>query len=70
MSPVLARLEIVQAPGLAEEELVAPMGIALVSIPTEIFEYNAVRDFMGSLGFVNYGSEGRVVDTAAVPTRK
>jgi len=52
------------------KDLVAPMGIALVSIPTEIFEYNAVRDYMGSLGFVNYGSEGRVLDTAAAPTRK
>jgi hypothetical protein len=52
------------------KDLVAPMGIALVSIPTEIFEYNAVRDYMGSLGFVSYGSEGRVLDTAAAPARK
>lgn len=31
-----------------------------------IFEYNAVRDFVQSLGFVNYVAEGRVMDTAAV----
>ncbi|MGZ5423563.1 MAG: bifunctional metallophosphatase/5'-nucleotidase [Candidatus Aminicenantales bacterium] len=29
-----------------------------------IFEYNAVRDYMKSLGFVFYRSEGRVIDTA------
>jgi 5'-nucleotidase / UDP-sugar diphosphatase len=52
------------------KDLVAPMGIALVSIPTEIFEYNAVRDYLGSLRFVNYGSQGRVLDTAAALTRK
>jgi len=46
------------------KNLVAPMGITLVSIPTGIFEYNAVRDYMKSLRFVNYGSEGRVVDTS------
>jgi 2',3'-cyclic-nucleotide 2'-phosphodiesterase (5'-nucleotidase family) len=34
-----------------------------------IFEYNAVRDFVQSLGFVNYVSQGRVIDTAAVPAR-
>ncbi len=37
-------------------------------VPT-IFEYNAVRDFVQSLGFVNYVSEGRVMDTAALPAR-
>jgi len=46
------------------KNLVAPMGITLVSIPTEIFEYSAVCDYMKSLRFVNYGSEGRVVDTS------
>ena len=30
-----------------------------------IFEYNAVRDYMQSLGMVRYVSEGRVIDTAA-----
>jgi 5'-nucleotidase/UDP-sugar diphosphatase len=45
-------------------ELVEPLGISLVSVPTGIFEYNAVCDFMKSLRFVNYGLEGRVVDTA------
>jgi 5'-nucleotidase len=34
-----------------------------------IFEYNAVRDYMQSLGFVKYVSEGRVIDTAALPAR-
>ncbi|HSA97233.1 MAG TPA: 5'-nucleotidase C-terminal domain-containing protein, partial [Acidobacteriota bacterium] len=29
-----------------------------------IFEYNAVRDFMQSLRFVRYESQGRVIDTA------
>lgn len=47
------------------KNLVAPMGITLVSIPTEIFEYNAVRDYMRSLRVVDYASEGRVIDTAA-----
>ncbi len=46
------------------QDLVEPMGISLVSIPTGIFEYNAVCDFMKSLRFVNYKSEGRVVDTS------
>jgi 2',3'-cyclic-nucleotide 2'-phosphodiesterase (5'-nucleotidase family) len=44
-------------------------GGQMVKIDTGIFEYNAVRDFVQSLGFVNYVSEGRVIDTAAVPTR-
>lgn len=52
------------------KDLVAPMGIALVSIPTEIFEYTAVRDYMSSLRFVHYGSEGRVLDTASAATAK
>jgi len=47
------------------KNLVAPLGIELVSIPTEIFEYDAVCDYMKSLRFVNYGSEGRVRDTSA-----
>ena len=34
-----------------------------------IFEYDAVRDFVESLGFVNYVSEGRVMDTAAIAAR-
>jgi 2',3'-cyclic-nucleotide 2'-phosphodiesterase (5'-nucleotidase family) len=32
-----------------------------------IFEYNAVRDFMRSLRFVKYESQGRVIDRAATP---
>jgi len=32
-----------------------------------IFEYDAVRDYAQSLGFVKYVSEGRVLDTAALP---
>jgi 5'-nucleotidase, C-terminal domain len=36
----------------------------LTAIPTGLFEYNAVRDFMKSLGRVRYVAEGRVVDTA------
>jgi hypothetical protein len=39
------------------------VGGSLVKINTEIFEYNAVRDYMSSLRFVNYKSEGRVKDT-------
>ncbi len=35
-----------------------------------IFEYNAVRDFMRSLRFVNYKSEGRVKDTTPVAAVK
>jgi len=30
-----------------------------------IFEYTAVRDYMHTLGFVKYESQGRVIDTAA-----
>jgi 5'-nucleotidase/UDP-sugar diphosphatase len=40
------------------------VGGSLVKIDTGIFEYNAVRDYMSSLRFVNYKSEGRVKDTA------
>jgi 2',3'-cyclic-nucleotide 2'-phosphodiesterase (5'-nucleotidase family) len=40
------------------------VGGSLVKINTGIFEYNAVRDYMRSLRFVNYKSEGRVKDTA------
>jgi len=39
------------------------VGGALVKIDTGIFEYNAVRDYMRSLRFVVYNSEGRVKDT-------
>jgi len=37
----------------------------LTAIPTGISEYTAVHDFMKSLGFVFYRSEGRVLDLAA-----
>jgi 2',3'-cyclic-nucleotide 2'-phosphodiesterase (5'-nucleotidase family) len=40
------------------------VGGSLVKIDTGIFEYNAVRDYMRSLRFVVYRSEGRVKDTA------
>jgi 2',3'-cyclic-nucleotide 2'-phosphodiesterase (5'-nucleotidase family) len=40
------------------------VGNSLYKIDTGILEYNAVRDYMKSLRFVNYKSEGRVVDTA------
>jgi 2',3'-cyclic-nucleotide 2'-phosphodiesterase (5'-nucleotidase family) len=40
------------------------VGNSLYKIDTGIFEYNAVRDFIKSLHFVNYKSEGRVVDTS------
>ena len=33
-----------------------------------IFEYNAVRDYIQSLGFVKYVSEGRVIDMAPATT--
>jgi 5'-nucleotidase len=32
------------------------------SMPTGLFEYNAVRDYMAGLGTLNYGIEGRIVD--------
>ena len=37
----------------------------LQAYPTGIFEYTAVHDYMKSLGFVFYKSEGRVIDLAA-----
>ena len=40
------------------------VGGVLVKIDTGIFEYSAVRDYMRSLRFVVYKSEGRVKDTA------
>jgi 2',3'-cyclic-nucleotide 2'-phosphodiesterase (5'-nucleotidase family) len=43
-------------------------GGQLTSISTGLFEYNIVRDFMRSLRFVHYRSEGRIRDTAAVST--
>lgn len=44
-------------------------GGQLQSIPTGIFEYTAVRDFMRGLKTVNYSSQGRVRDTAASAAR-
>ena len=43
-------------------------GGQLVSIPTNLNEYTIVRDYMRSLRFVRYQSEGRIKDvpTAAV----
>ncbi len=35
-----------------------------------ILEYNAVRDYIQGLKFVNYASEGRVIDTAPAATTK
>jgi 2',3'-cyclic-nucleotide 2'-phosphodiesterase (5'-nucleotidase family) len=52
------------------KDLVAPLGISLVKLDTGIFEYNAVRDYMRSLRFVRYASEGRVRDTRAVSSVK
>ncbi len=40
-------------------------GNQLQSIPTGLFEYTAVRDFMKGLKTVRYASQGRVKDTAA-----
>ncbi len=37
----------------------------LKAYPTGISEYTAVHDYMKSLGFVFYKSEGRVLDLAA-----
>lgn len=42
-------------------------GGQLVKYDTGIFEYNAVRDYMKSLRFVNYVSEGRIIDKAGLP---
>ncbi len=44
------------------QDIVKPQGIELMSFPTGIFEYNAVRDYMRSLRHVVYESEGRVQD--------
>jgi len=41
------------------------VGNQLQSIPTGLFEYTAVRDFMKGLRTVRYTSQGRVKDTAA-----
>jgi 5'-nucleotidase, C-terminal domain len=41
----------------------------LISIPTGLFEYNIVRDYMRSLRFVQYKSEGRIKDTAPAPVK-
>jgi O-succinylbenzoate synthase len=40
-------------------------GSQLQKIDTGLFEYNAVRDHMRSLRFVNAVSEGRILDVAA-----
>jgi 5'-nucleotidase len=44
--------------------------IPLFPVQTGILEYNAVRDYMRSLHFVNYVSEGRVIDLAAATVRR
>jgi len=44
------------------------VGGGLFKIDSGILEYNAVRDYMASLRFVSYASEGRVIDTAPVAT--
>jgi 2',3'-cyclic-nucleotide 2'-phosphodiesterase (5'-nucleotidase family) len=44
-------------------------GGQLVSIPTDLFEYNIVRDYMRSLRFVQYKSEGRIKDTNPAPVK-
>ncbi len=44
------------------QALMAAQGIELISFPTGISEYNAVRDYMRSLKHVVYESEGRVQD--------
>jgi 5'-nucleotidase/UDP-sugar diphosphatase len=38
--------------------------IPLASMPTGLFEYNAVRDYMTRLNILNYTAEGRIVDTS------
>jgi hypothetical protein len=42
-------------------------GGELFKYDSGIFEYNAVRDYMKSLHFVNYVSEGRIIDKAGLP---
>ena len=44
------------------------VGGGLVKYDTGLLEYNAVRDFMRGLRRVDYVSEGRVIDTAALTT--
>ena len=45
-------------------------GLVKIEPNPAIFEYNAVRDYMRSLRFVNYKSEGRVKDTTAAAAVK
>jgi hypothetical protein len=45
-------------------------GGQLLSIPTNLNEYTLVRDYMKSLRFVRYQSEGRIKDTAGALTIK
>jgi 2',3'-cyclic-nucleotide 2'-phosphodiesterase (5'-nucleotidase family) len=44
------------------------MGVTLQSSPTGLNEYTIVRDYMRSLRFVRYQSEGRIKDTGATAT--
>jgi 5'-nucleotidase len=46
----------------------ALMGGALPSTPTGLNEYTIVRDYMRSLRFVRYDSQGRIKDTGATAT--
>jgi 2',3'-cyclic-nucleotide 2'-phosphodiesterase (5'-nucleotidase family) len=41
----------------------------LVSLPTDLNEYTIVRDYMKSLKFVHYKSEGRIKDTAGATVK-
>ena len=34
------------------------------AMPTGLFEYNAVRDYMSGLKILNYTTEGRIIDRA------
>lgn len=43
-------------------------GNQLQSIPTGLNEYTIVRDYMRSLRFVRYDSQGRIKDTGATTT--
>jgi len=45
-------------------------GGQMIKFDTGLFEYNVVRDHIKSLRFVNYVSEGRVIDTAPTVTTK
>jgi 5'-nucleotidase len=41
------------------------MGLTpFAAMPTGLFEYNAVRDYMSSLKILNYTTEGRIIDRA------